>query len=49
MTSTSKTVYNDQLDDIVNKHKYTYHRTIKMKPLVKMLMIKTLNLKLVIR
>ena len=34
MTSISKNVYIDKLDDIVNKYKCnnTYHRTIKMKP-----------------
>ena len=32
MTSISKNVYFDVLDDIVNKYKYTVHRTIKMKP-----------------
>ena len=32
MTSISKNVYIDKLDDIVNKYKDTYHRTIKMKP-----------------
>ena len=32
MTSISKNVYIDQLDDIVNKYNNTYHRTIKMKP-----------------
>ena len=32
MTSTSKNVYIDKLDDIVNKYNNTYHRTIKMKP-----------------
>ena len=32
MTSISKNVYVDKLDDIVNKHSNTYHRTIKMKP-----------------
>ena len=31
MTSTSKNVYIDKLDDIVNKHNNTYHKTIKMK------------------
>ena len=51
MTSISKNVYIDKLDDIVNEYNTTYHRTIKMKPiliLVKKLMIKILNLKLVI-
>ena len=32
MTSISKNVYIDQLDDIVNEHNSTYHKTIKMKP-----------------
>ena len=32
MTSISKTVYIDKLDDIVNKHNNTHHSTIKMKP-----------------
>ena len=32
MTSTSKNVYIDKLDDIVNKYNNAYHKTIKMKP-----------------
>ena len=32
MTSISKNVYNDKLDDIVNKYNNTFHSTIKMKP-----------------
>ena len=32
MTSISKNVYIDKLDDIVNKSNNTYHSTIKMKP-----------------
>ena len=32
MTSISKNVYIDKLDDIVNEHNNTYHRTIEMKP-----------------
>ena len=32
MTSSSKNVYIDKLDDIFNKYNKTYHRTIKMKP-----------------
>ena len=58
MTSISKNVYIDKLDDIVNEYNNTYHTTIKMKPidvkiihiliLVKKLIIKILNLKLVI-
>ena len=57
MTSVSKNVYFDVLDDIVDKYK-TVHKSIKMKPIdatlilmlntVKILMIKILNLKLVI-
>ena len=33
MTSVSKTVYIDKLDDIVSKYNYTYPSTIKMKPI----------------
>ena len=32
MTSISKKMYIDKLDDIVNEYNNTYHRTIKMKP-----------------
>ena len=32
MTSVSKSVYIDKLDDIVNEYNNTYHRIIKMKP-----------------
>ena len=32
MTSVSKNVYIDKLDDIVSKYNNTYHRAIKMKP-----------------
>ena len=32
MTSISKTVYIDKLDDVVNEYNNTYHKTIKMKP-----------------
>ena len=32
MTSISKNVYIDNLDDIVDKYNDTYHSTIKMKP-----------------
>ena len=32
MTSVSKNVHIDKLDDIVNKYNNTYHSTIKMKP-----------------
>ena len=58
MTSISKNVYIDKLNAMVNKHNNTYHSTIKMKPidvhdnsiliLIKKLIIKILNLKLVI-
>ena len=63
MTSISKNVSIDKLDNIVNKYNNAYHSTSKMKPvdvksniiyiyiyiltLVKKLIIKTLNLKLV--
>ena len=33
MTSVSKKLYIDKLDDIVNKYNNTYHTTIKMKPI----------------
>ena len=33
MTSISKNVFIDKLDDIVNKYNNTYHGTIKMKPI----------------
>ena len=32
MTSKSKNVYINKLDDIVSKHNNTYHNTIKIKP-----------------
>ena len=58
MTSVSKIVYIDKLDDIVNKYNNTYYSTIKMKPVYvksttyvgcsKELITKILNLKLVI-
>ena len=32
MTSISKNVFIDKLEDIVNKYNNTYHRTIKTKP-----------------
>ena len=34
MTATSKSVYYDVLDDVVNKYNNTKHSTIKMKPIV---------------
>ena len=33
ITSISKNVYIDKLDDIENEYNNTYHRTIKMKPI----------------
>ena len=33
MTSVSKNVYMNKLDDIVNEYNNTYHRIIKMKPI----------------
>ena len=58
MTSVSKNVYIDKVDDIEDKYKDTYHSTTNMKPvdlnethiltLVKKLKIKILNLKLLI-
>ena len=57
MTSVSKNVDIDKLRDMVNKYHIAYHSTIKMKPnhvrsnniltLVKTILIKILNLKLV--
>ena len=32
ITSISRNVYINNLDEIVNKYNNTYHRTIKMKP-----------------
>ena len=32
MTSISKNVYIDKLDDMVNRHRNTYHSKIKIKP-----------------
>ena len=58
MTSISKNVYINKIDGIVNQYNNTYHRTTRMKPvdvkkihmlsLVKKLMVKIRNLKLVI-
>ena len=33
MAATSKKVYYDVLDDVVNKYNNTKHKTIKMKPI----------------
>ena len=32
MTAASKNVYNDKLDEIIDKYKNTFHRKIKIKP-----------------
>ena len=58
MTSISKNMYNDKLDNIVNKYNNTYHRRIKMKPtdvnqapiiiLIKKIIRNVLSLKLMI-
>ena len=59
MSSISKNMYINKLDDIVNKCNNTYHNTIKVKPVdvkiqayilisVKIMIKKVLNLKLVI-
>ena len=34
MTSISKSMYTDKLDDIVKKYLSTYDQTIKMKPVI---------------
>ena len=58
VTSITKNVYINKLDDIVNEYSNTYHTTNKMKPIdvkdntyintSKKLIIKILNLKLVV-
>ena len=37
MISISKNVYIDKLDDIVKKYNNTYHKSLKMKPVVMLL------------
>ena len=59
MTSASKNIYNNKLDDLVNKYNNTDHNTIKMKSVdvksskymisLKRIIKKILNLKLVTR
>ena len=45
MTATSRNVYIDEFDDIVNEYNNTYQRTVKMKPTdVKLSMYFDLNL-----
>ena len=46
MTSASKIVYIDKLDDIVNEYNSTYHSTTKMKPIDVNLEVNNKNLKL---
>ena len=48
MSSVSKNVYIDKLDDIVNECNNTYHKTIKMKPVDVKNNILTLIKKLII-
>ena len=51
MTSVSKNVYIDKLDDIVNEYNSTYHSTIKLKPVYvksNIYWLQIQNLKLVI-
>ena len=56
MTSVSKTIYINKLDDIVNKYNNTCHNTIRMKPVdikpntisIKRITNMILNLKLMI-
>ena len=45
MTSASKIVYIDKLDDIVNEYNSTYHSTTKRKPIDVNLEINNKNLK----
>ena len=49
ISSISKNVYTDKLDDIVNEYNNTYDRTIKMKPMLKIIHILTQVKKLVIK
>ena len=39
MTSESKNMYVEKLDDTVNKYNNTYHRTIKMKPIMLLMIL----------
>ena len=48
MTSISKYIHINKLDDIVTKYNKTYHSTIKIKPVDEKSRGKILNLKLVI-
>ena len=48
MTSISKNLYIDKLDDVVNECNNAYYKTIKMKPVDVKGNTKILNLKLVI-
>ena len=49
MTSVSKNVYTNKLDDTVNEYNNTYHRTIEMKLMLKIVHILVLKKKLMIK
>ena len=49
MTSVSKNVYTNKLYDIVNEYNNTYHRTIEMKLMLKIVHISILKKKLMIK
>ena len=49
MTSVSKNVYTNKLCDIVNEYNNTYHRTIEMKLMLKIVHISILKKKLMIK
>ena len=49
MTSVSKNVYTNKLDDTVNEYNNTYHRTIEMKLMLKIVHILALKKKLMIK
>ena len=49
MTSVSKNVYTNKLDDTVNEYNNTYYRTIEMKLMLKIVHILVLKKKLMIK
>ena len=49
MTTISKNIYIDVLNDIVNKYNNTVHRTIKIKPVKLMLRVILMLIKLMLR
>ena len=49
MTSVSENVYIDKLDNIVSEHDNTYHRKIKMNPMLKIIHILIQRKKLMIK